>query len=79
MATIEVRRADDGTLSYRAKVRLKGYPAECATFRRKTDATKWAHSIEVAMREGRHFKTGIKPMVNTARFTILLRELHRTD
>lgn len=57
MATIEVRRADDGTLSYRAKVRLKGYPAECATFRRKTDATKWAHSIEVAMREGRHFKT----------------------
>ena len=57
MATIEVRRADDGSISYRAKVRLKGYPPEHATFRRKTDATKWAHSVEVAMREGRHFKT----------------------
>lgn len=57
MATIEVRRADDGTLSYRAKVRLKGYPPQHATFRRKTDATKWAQSVEAAMREGRYFKT----------------------
>jgi len=57
MATIEVRRADDGTVSYRAKVRLKGHPPEHATFKRKTDATKWAHSVEAAMREGRYFKT----------------------
>lgn len=28
MATIELRRADDGTISYRAKVRLKGHPTE---------------------------------------------------
>lgn len=55
MATIEARRADDGNISYRAKVRLKGHPAEYATFKRKTDATKWAQSIEAAMREGRHF------------------------
>ena len=57
MATIEARRADDGTTSYRAKVRLKGYPTEHATFKRKTDATRWANGIEAAMREGRYFKT----------------------
>ena len=26
-----------------------------ATFRRKTDAQRWAQSIEAAIREGRHF------------------------
>ncbi len=57
MATIEARRADDGTLTYRVKVRLKGHPTEHATFRRKTDAQRWAQSIESAIREGRHFKT----------------------
>ncbi len=57
MATIEQRRAGDGSISYRAKVRLNGHPPEYATFKRKTDATKWAHSVEVAMREGRYFKT----------------------
>lgn len=57
MATIEVRQSADGTLSYRAKVRLQGHPTEYATFKRKTDAKKWAHSIEVAIREGRHFKS----------------------
>lgn len=57
MATIELRRAGDGSISYRAKVRLNGHPPEYATFKRKTDATKWAHSVEVAMREGRYFKT----------------------
>lgn len=57
MATIELRRAGDGSISYRAKVRLNGHPPEHATFKRKTDATKWAHSVEVAMREGRYFKT----------------------
>lgn len=56
MATIEARRADDGTLTYRVKVRLKGHPTEHATFRRKTDAQRWAQSIESAIREGRHFK-----------------------
>lgn len=57
MATIEARRAEDGTLTYRVKVRLKGHPTEHATFRRKTDAQRWAQSIESAIREGRHFKT----------------------
>lgn len=57
MATIELRRSKDGANSYRAVVRLKGYPAEYGTFKRKTDANKWAQGIEAAMREGRYFKT----------------------
>jgi hypothetical protein len=55
MATIERRIADDGSISYRVKVRLKGYPAQSATFDRLTDAKKWASATESAIREGRHF------------------------
>lgn len=56
MATIEKRETDNG-VSYRVKVRLKGYPAQSATFQRLTDARKWAQQTEAAIREGRHFKT----------------------
>lgn len=57
MATIEKRTAQDGSTSYRVKVRLKGQPSQSASFDRLTDAKKWAASIESAIREGRHFKT----------------------
>lgn len=57
MATIETRASDTGEKSYRVKVRLKGYPAQSATFARLTDAKKWAAATESAIREGRHFKT----------------------
>jgi integrase len=57
MATIETRTTDTGEKSYRVKVRLKGYPAQSATFDRLTDAKKWAAATESAIREGRHFKT----------------------
>lgn len=57
MATIQERKTDDGKISYRVQVRLKGYPPQTATFARKTDARKWAQQIESAIREGRHFKT----------------------
>lgn len=57
MATIEKRETDNGDISYRVKVRLKGYPAQSATFQRLTDARKWAQQTEAAIREGRHFKT----------------------
>lgn len=56
MATIETRKNDDGTTAFRVKVRLKGHPPEYATFARKTDAQRWAQSIEAAIREGRHFR-----------------------
>jgi integrase len=57
MATIETRRTADGKTGYRAKVRLKGFPSESATFERKTDAKEWAKQTEASMRQGRHFKT----------------------
>ena len=57
MATIEKRTTDTGETSYRVKIRLKGYPAQTATFKRLTDAKKWTQDTESAIREGRHFKT----------------------
>lgn len=56
MASIEKRQYESG-ISYRVKVRLKGYPVQTATFKRLTDAKKWAQITEAAIREGRHFKT----------------------
>lgn len=55
MAAIEKRTAQDGAVSYRVKVRLKGKPTQSATFERLTDARKWAAATEAAIREGRHF------------------------
>ena len=57
MATITERTAKDGKPRYKAEIRLKGYPAQTATFKRKTDANKWIQDTESAIREGRHFKT----------------------
>ena len=55
MATIEERLTKDGEKRYRVLVRLRGYPTQTATFERKTDARRWASSIETKLREGRHF------------------------
>ena len=57
MATITERTDSSGAKSYRVEVRLKGHPAQRATFARKTDAKKWAQNTESAIREGRHFGT----------------------
>jgi len=57
MATIEKRETQDGKMTFRVKVRLKGHPVQTASFDRLTDAKRWAQSTEAAIREGRHFKT----------------------
>lgn len=57
MATIEKRTASDGSINYRIRVRLKGFPAQTASFNRLTDAKRWVQQTESAIREGRHFKT----------------------
>jgi len=57
MATIEKREPLNGKVTYRVKVRLKGYPTQSATFNRLTDAKKWSQLTEASIREGRHFKT----------------------
>jgi len=55
MAIIEERTNSKGAVTYRAKVRIKGYPVQSASFKRKTDAKIWAQNTESAIHEGRHF------------------------
>ena len=57
MATIQRRQRSSGEVRYRVQVRLKGFPAQSATFRTKTLAKQWAQDVESAIREGRHFTT----------------------
>ncbi|MDA9982674.1 site-specific integrase [Gammaproteobacteria bacterium] len=57
MASIRKLINKDGTTSHRVEVRLKGFPPQRATFKRLTDARKWAQHTESAIREGRYFKT----------------------
>ena len=57
MASIRKRTNKDGSTSYRVDIRLKGHPAERATFTRLTDAKAWAQDTESAIRDGRYFKT----------------------
>jgi integrase len=57
LATITKRTAKDGTSSYKVEIRLKGHPAQRATFTRLTDARAWARDTESDIKHGRHFKT----------------------
>ncbi len=57
MASIRKRTRKDGSASYLVEIRMKGHPAERATFKRLTDAKKWVQDTESAIREGRYFKT----------------------
>lgn len=57
MAVIVKRTGKDGTITYQARIRLRGQPQQSATFSTRSKAKEWAHATESAMREGRHFKT----------------------
>ncbi|MBT6272604.1 MAG: tyrosine-type recombinase/integrase, partial [Chromatiales bacterium] len=57
MASIQERRAKDGTVHYRVQIRLKGHPVLRQTFRRKTDAKLWAQQMEADIRKGRAVPT----------------------
>jgi len=57
MASI-CKRIDGKTgTTYQVKIRLTGHPTESRTFKRLTDAKRWAVQTEAAIRERRHFKT----------------------
>jgi len=56
MPTIEPRRLSDGTTSYRARVRLGRGRTAAATFKRKTDAIRWAQQTEADLRRAKYFK-----------------------
>lgn len=51
MATIQ-KREGAGGLSYRAIVRVHGYPTQTKTFKRLTDAKLWVTQIEAAIHKG---------------------------
>ena len=60
MATFEIRKylnkkTGKVTIRYKAKIRLKGFPHEEATFDRLTDAKKWAADREYQLRHQQHF------------------------
>ena len=57
MASIEKRTDSQGRTTYRVKVRIQGAAPQTATFKRKTDADKWAKSTESAIHEGRYLPT----------------------
>ena len=56
MANIEKRVSGDGDVSYRVKIRLRGYPTQTATFAKLTDAKDWAKITEGAIKDRRYFK-----------------------
>ena len=57
MASIQERTTKKGEKKYQVIVRRKGHPPQVATFKRRTDAVRWATQIEAAILEGRHFAT----------------------
>lgn len=57
MANIE-RRVTNNKVTYRVKIRLKGYPVASATFERLTRAKQWAIDTEISIKEGRYFSEG---------------------
>lgn len=46
-----------GKVTFRVRIRLKGFPQQVATFDRLGDAREWKQRTEVAIKEGRYFKT----------------------
>ncbi|MDD3437264.1 MAG: site-specific integrase [Candidatus Gastranaerophilales bacterium] len=57
MAVINERKDKNGKPTYQVIIRIKGYPTQCVTFKRKTDAKIWAQQTETEMRQGKYFKT----------------------
>jgi len=59
MGSIQKRVQDDGTVRFRALVRLKGFPVQSATFENVSKARLWIQKTEVELRDGRYF--GVLP------------------
>jgi len=55
MASIEKRKSEDGSSSYRVKIRLRGHEQVSATFDRLTDARTWASQTETELKANRYF------------------------
>lgn len=57
MGTIREYRKNDGSTSFHAEVRLRGYPPQRACLRTRSLAKKWIQDTESSIRDGRHFRT----------------------
>lgn len=56
MASITKREGKKGT-TYKVTIRMKAYPTQTETFKKLTDAKRWAIDTESAISQGKHFKT----------------------
>lgn len=56
MGAIRESKKKDGSVTYHAEVRLKGYPPQRESFRTRTLAKKWIQDTESSIRDGRHFR-----------------------
>jgi integrase len=54
---IQERKNGDGTITYRAQVRMRGFPHLSETFARKTDAKTWIENTKTAIRSGNAVST----------------------
>lgn len=54
MADIQTRQDSKGKTKYTARIRVKGYKPQSATFTTLTAAKTWANKQEAAMRDGKH-------------------------
>ena len=55
MANIMERISADNITTYTARIRIKGYLQQTATFSRLTDAKQWAQKTESLIREGKYY------------------------
>ncbi|MEO8187332.1 MAG: site-specific integrase [Burkholderiaceae bacterium] len=54
---IQERTKGDGTKSYRAQIRMRGFPHLSESFTRKTDAKKWIEDTKASIRRGNEVST----------------------
>ena len=55
MPSIQRRVTQNGKVSFRALVRLKGHTPKTATFLKRSDAVNWAQDTEAKIRQSRYF------------------------
>lgn len=55
MATIEKRTSSEGKVSYRVKIRIKGFPDQTATFTKLSMAKDWIARTETKIKDGKYF------------------------
>lgn len=77
MAAIEKRKNANGSTSYRAKVRLKGFEPVSASFDRLTDAREWAAQTERDQKNGKYFGSSKRHTLSELIDRYTVDELHK--